>query len=220
MEQTGTFEIFKRLLNVLGVTEDINPNFREFLNLLSNSIDLKSKFEQKYGWGTSDPTNPTSNYGGFNQNFFLSTLPLFFTTIYRTHTTDTRYITSWIKIEPSVIYIPPHTSDSFEVVIVVPEDMQSKHFNEKWEAWAVFNSNLFPGGQGGMNFKVELAVKLFINTPKGEASFSRYLPIILFLFFSFFVVSVIFILVRKKKNYLINNAKPNSSLFFYRKKRN
>jgi len=128
--------------------------------------------------------------------------------------------TSWIKIEPSVIYIPPHTSDSFEVVIVVPEDMQSKHFNEKWEAWAVFNLNLFPGGQGGMNFKVELAVKLFINTPKGEASFSRYLPIILFLFFSFFVVSVIFILVRKKKNYLINNAKPNSSLFFYRKKRN
>ena len=101
MEQTGTFEIFKRLLNVLGITEDINPNIREFLNLLSNSIDLKSKFEQKYGWGTSDPTNPTSNYGGFNQHFFLSTLPLFFTTIYRTHTTDTRYITSWIKIEPS-----------------------------------------------------------------------------------------------------------------------
>jgi len=126
---------------------------------------------------------------------------------------------SWIKIEPLTIYLSPHSSGTFEVIIEVPKDKQSKYFNERWETWAVFDSNLYPGSQSGMNFKVELAVKLFINTPKGEASLSRYLPIVLFSFFSFFVILIIFVYTKKRKNYLIKDTKPNPSLFFYKRKK-
>lgn len=126
---------------------------------------------------------------------------------------------SWIKVEPSIIYLPPHSSNTFEVIIEVPKDEQSKYFNEKWETWAIIDSNLYPGGLGGMNFKVELAVKLFINTPKGEASLSQYLPIVLFSFFSFFVIIIIFIYIKKRKSYTIKDTKANPSLFFYRRKK-
>ena len=126
---------------------------------------------------------------------------------------------SWIRIEPLIVYIPPRSSYTFKVILDIPKSEQSKCFNEKWETWAVFNSNLYPGGKGGMNFKVELAVKLFINTPKGEAGISQYLPIILFGSVSFFMLFIIFLLVKKRKNYLIKNEKPSSSIFFYRKKR-
>jgi len=125
----------------------------------------------------------------------------------------------WIKIEPKIIYLPPYSSNTFEVIIEVPKDEQPKHFNEKWETWAILDSNLYPGGHGGMNFKLELAVKLFINTPKVEAARSQYFPIVLFLFFSFFVIFIILFYVKKRKNYLINDKKLNSSLFFYRRKR-
>ena len=124
---------------------------------------------------------------------------------------------SWIKIEPETIHLPPKSSDKFEVIIEVPKHEQSKHFNEKWETWAIFTSDLHPGGKGGMNFQVELAVKLFINTPKGEAVESKYLPIVLFLFFSIFVILIVFIYLKKRKNYQINNKNP--SLFFYRRKK-
>lgn len=124
---------------------------------------------------------------------------------------------SWIKIEPELMYLPPNSSNTFEVIVEVPKDEQSKHFNEKWETWVIFTSDLYPGGQGGMNFQVELAVKLFINTPKGEAVGSKYLPIVLFLFFSIFVILIVFIYLKKRKNYQIKSTKP--SLFFYRRKK-
>ena len=125
---------------------------------------------------------------------------------------------SWIKIEPETIYLPPNSSNFFEVIIEVPKNEQFKYFNEKWETWAVFTSNLYPGHQGGMNFQVELAVKLFINTPKSEAAGSQYLYIILFLISTIFVVFIILVYLKKRKNYQVNVTKPDSSLFFYRRK--
>jgi len=124
---------------------------------------------------------------------------------------------SWIKIEPEIMYLPPNSSNTFEVIVEVPKDEQSKYFDQKWETWAIFTSDLYPGGQGGMNFQIELAVKLFINTPKGEAVESKYLPILLFLFLSIFVVLIVFIYLKKRKNYQINSTKQ--SQFFYRRKK-
>ena len=115
--------------------------------------------------------------------------------------------------------MPPNSSNQFEVIIEVPKDEQLKYFNEKWETWAVFTSNLYPGHQGGMNFQVELAVKLFINTPKSEAAGSQYLYIILFLITTIFVISIILLYSKKRKNYQVNITKSNSSLFFYRRKK-
>ena len=126
---------------------------------------------------------------------------------------------SWIRIEPETIYLPPNTSNTFEVIIEVPKDEQLKYFNEKWETWAIFTSNLYPGRQGGMNFQVELAVKLFINTPKGEAAGSQYLYIVLFSISTIFVVFVILLYSKKRKNYQVDVTKPNSSLFFFRRKK-
>jgi hypothetical protein len=125
---------------------------------------------------------------------------------------------SWIRVEPETIYLPPKSSNTFEVIIEVPKDEQLKYFNEKWETWAVFTSNLYPGRQGGMNFQVELAVKLFINTPKSESAGSQYLYIILFLISTIFMVLIILFFTKKRKNYKINGIKSDFSLFFFRRK--
>ena len=126
---------------------------------------------------------------------------------------------SWIKIEPEIIYLPPNSSSTFEVIIQVPKDEQSKHFNERWETWAVFDTDLYSETQGAMNFKIQIAVKLFINTPKSEATISQYLPIVFFLFFSFFMVFFILFYKKKRKNYQINDKKINSSMYFFKRKK-
>ena len=114
---------------------------------------------------------------------------------------------SWVQVIPESIYLPPQTTKPFEIVIEVPKNEQSNHFNENWEIWVVFNSNLYPGGPGGMNFQVDLSVKLFINTPKGEVEKSQYLPILLFFFISIITILILIFYTKKKKGYLIKNNK-------------
>jgi hypothetical protein len=114
---------------------------------------------------------------------------------------------SWVKVAPESLNLSPQSSEPVEIIIEVPKDEQSNHFNEKWETWVVFNSNLYPSGLGGMIFKLDLSVKLFINTPKSEFKGAQYLPILLFFFILVITVLIFTFYFKKKKGYLIKNNK-------------
>ena len=74
--------------------------------------------------------------------------------------------------------MPAKSSDFVEVYIDVPESEQSLHYNEKWETYVVITP---PPESGGVNIQTEIAVKLFIQTPSGEAALfpSMYVFIVL-----------------------------------------
>jgi hypothetical protein len=113
---------------------------------------------------------------------------------------------SWVRIVPEVLYVPAGSSDELEIFIEVPESEQSSHYNEKWETLVVITPPVKKGQ--GINFQTELAVKLFINTPKEEFAQIQYIYILFFTFISIIIVLIAFIHARKKKGISAKNKKP------------
>jgi len=116
---------------------------------------------------------------------------------------------SWVRTVPEVIYIPAGSSGELEVIIEVPESQQSLHYNEKWEAYVVISPPLTSGG--GINVQTELAVKLFIKTPTGEAAGFQYIHILLFFITLIILMCIVFFYVGKKKR--------SATLFYFKKKK-
>jgi hypothetical protein len=119
---------------------------------------------------------------------------------------------SWITTSPDHLYIPPKTSKDIEVIIDIPIDQQDLYYNEKWETWVVITSDIPIGSGGSMNFELELAVKLYIITPKSEQGDSQYIYILLFLIFAIIISLIATSLIKKKKENL------NSIYYFKNKK--
>ena len=118
---------------------------------------------------------------------------------------------SWVKIVPDTIYVPPKSSETFEVVITIPEDKQDLYYNEKWDARAVISSNYRTSG-GAYNFKVDLAVKLLITTPKGEVERSQYLPIFIFLIIGCAAVYII-------SHFITARSRKSESVYYFKKEK-
>ena len=118
---------------------------------------------------------------------------------------------SWIEITPDEHYIPPKSSREFNAFIKVPEDIKNEYFNEKWDARVVFTSDILLGAGGGMQFQIELAVKLLIKTPTGEAAGIQSILILLFFIVLIITMCVLSIYIGKKKK--------NASLFYFKKKK-
>ena len=120
--------------------------------------------------------------------------------------------TSWIITSPDVLYIPPKSSDNFKVIINIPEDQQDLYYSQKWETGIIISSDipLGPSG-GGMNFELEIAVKLFIITPKSESEGFQYYYFFIFIFV-IFIVLLISSYIKKKKEEL-------SSVYYFKKKK-
>lgn len=116
---------------------------------------------------------------------------------------------SWIKVVPEELYIPGGSSDFVEVFIEVPEGEQSSHYNKKWEALVVFNPPNKPGG--AINVQIELAVKLFIETPSGEEA--RIQPIH---FLLVFIILIIIILVGMS---YVKKKKSSAAIFYVKQKK-
>ena len=120
--------------------------------------------------------------------------------------------TSWIKASPENLYIPPKSSDNFFIILNIPEDQQELYYNEKWETGVVISSDipLGPSG-GGMNFELEIAVKLFIITPKSKTEGFQYYYFFFFIFLVF-IVLMISSYIKKKKEKL-------SSIYYFKNKK-
>jgi len=120
---------------------------------------------------------------------------------------------SWVSTFPERLYIPPKSSENIEVIINIPEDQHELYYNEKWETRVVITSDIPIGsGEGGMNFELEIAVKLYIITPKSEAGESQYFYIILFFIFSIIIIFIANSYIKKKKENL-------KSIYYFKNKK-
>lgn len=114
---------------------------------------------------------------------------------------------SWVKFVSETIYIPAGSSRFFELLIDIPDDEKPWHYNESWEAWVVISSDR-SGSSGDFLFKIELAVKLFINTPPGEkATMIQNLYIILGIVVALIATSAAIFYVKKNKKSDYNKNK-------------
>ena len=119
---------------------------------------------------------------------------------------------SWITTSTDRLYIPPKSSDNFEIIINIPEDQQELYYNEKWETNVVISSDIPIGPEGGgMNFKLEIAVKLLIITPESKEEGFQYFYIFIFIFL-IFIVLTISSYIKKKKQKL-------SSIYYFKNKK-
>ena len=125
---------------------------------------------------------------------------------------------SWIKVFPESIDIPSDSFKEIEVIVDIPEDKKTLHNNEKWEAWVIVTPRL-KSVLGGMVLQMQLAVKLFIHTPKTkEVSWSLPAPYIIYpVFGAILCVIALFLTIfyfKKKRN-----IKPDRAAIFYVKKK-
>jgi hypothetical protein len=113
---------------------------------------------------------------------------------------------SWITVKKEKIYIPPKATGKFEIIIDIPEDQKPSQYNKNWETW-VSISNDEPGSisGGGAEFKVEIAVRLFIHTPKGNNIVAAQPFYIFIVFVVPIVITCAIIFYSKKRNIVKNN---------------
>jgi hypothetical protein len=120
--------------------------------------------------------------------------------------------TNWISTSPETIYIPPKSSENIDIIINIPEDQQELYLNEKWETGVVISSDLPLGPEGGgLNFELEIAVKLLIVTPKSSEEGFQYFYI--FIFISLIIIALtLSSYIKKKKEKL-------SSIYYFKNKK-
>lgn len=120
---------------------------------------------------------------------------------------------SWVSTFPEELYIPPKSSENIEIIINIPVDQHEYHYNEKWETRVIINSDIPIGPEGGgMNFELEIAVKLYIITPKSKVEESQYFYIILFFIISIIIVFIANSYIKKKKENL-------KSIYYFKNKK-
>ncbi|UCF49168.1 MAG: hypothetical protein JSU91_05310 [Thermoplasmatales archaeon] len=120
--------------------------------------------------------------------------------------------TSWILTNPDILYIPPKSEGYIEVIFNIPEDQQDMYYNEKWQTGVVISSDIPIGPIGGsMNFELEIAIKLYIITPKSELEEFQYYYIILLIFLIIILLIVASFVKKKKKNLRL--------MYYFRKKK-
>jgi hypothetical protein len=109
--------------------------------------------------------------------------------------------TFWIRTSPEELYIPPRSSKNIEIIIDIPENQHEYYYGEKWETGIVISSDIPLGPSGGsMNFELEIAVKLFIITPKSETEGFQYYYIFIFIFLIIIVLTISSYIRKKKEN--------------------
>ena len=123
---------------------------------------------------------------------------------------------SWVKVTPEILDIPPKSTGFFTVHIDIPKKQRSRHYNEKWEVWAIFNEKI--DGKKQSDIRLAIASKIRITTPSGEMTQrSPYnIFIILFVIGGLFL-SLILIYLSK------GDKKPKdkkTAVYFFRKKKN
>lgn len=117
---------------------------------------------------------------------------------------------SWVSTIPEMLYLLPGESGEFRVVIKVPEDEQSSHFNEKWLTLVTVYSRdeKIPGS---FNIQTEIGVKLFIKTPEGVVAEIQPIHVLLFFFILLVIVYLAYSSTKKKKS--------SEAIFYFKKKK-
>ncbi|UCD14080.1 MAG: hypothetical protein JSW60_01305 [Thermoplasmatales archaeon] len=126
---------------------------------------------------------------------------------------------SWVKLLPETLDTPAHSYNEIEVLVDIPENKKTLHCNESWETWVVVTPRL-RSILGGTLLQIQLAVKLFIHTPKRTiTSGTLPAPYILYPTFGFIICLIAlfttFFYIKKKRN--IKADRP--AIFYIKKKK-
>jgi hypothetical protein len=127
---------------------------------------------------------------------------------------------SWIKLLPETLDIPAHSYNEIEVLVDIPENKKMLHYNESWETWVLVAPRV-KSIWGGSVLQVQLAVKLFIHTPKGTMkSWALPAPYILYPTIGVIICLIafftIFFYIKKKRTIKADRA----AIFYVKKKDN
>jgi len=126
---------------------------------------------------------------------------------------------SWVSTTPEIIHIPAHGQRFLEVVITIPDEEKPLHYGEHWEVWVVISEAKDQSSPGAV-IAIELAVKLFINTPPEKVK--QQIPQILYLILLFIIVGLIavatFVFYAKKRERITHKKRPAILYFKKRKK--
>jgi hypothetical protein len=124
---------------------------------------------------------------------------------------------SWVSTTPEILYIPAYESRFLEVIITIPNEEKPLHYDERWEVWVVISE--VKDQSPGTIISIELAVKLFINTPPEKVK--QQIPQTLYLILLFIIVGLIavatFVFYAKKRERTTYKKKP-VVLYFKKKK--
>jgi hypothetical protein len=125
---------------------------------------------------------------------------------------------SWVSTTPEILHIPAHESRFLEVIITIPDEEKPLHYDERWEVWVVV-SEVKDQPSPGTIILIELAVKLFINTPPEKVK--QQIPQTLYLISLFIIVGLIvaamFVFYVKKRERITYKKRP-AILYFKKKK--
>ena len=124
---------------------------------------------------------------------------------------------SWVSTTPEILYIPAYGSRFLEVIITIPNEEKPLHYDEHWEVWVVISE--VKDQSPGTIISIELAVKLFINTPPEKVK--QQIPQTLYLIMLSIIVGLIAVAtfvfyVKKRKR--ITYKKRLAILYFKKKK--
>jgi hypothetical protein len=106
---------------------------------------------------------------------------------------------SWIRIEPETLYVPGKSHEFFNVFIDIPEDKRSLHYDESWKSKITVSTDPPKAEEGGVSFKIVLAVDLFIHTPPGEKLVQEPPTLYYILVLVAIVISIIVVVILLKK---------------------
>lgn len=76
---------------------------------------------------------------------------------------------SWVKTVPEIMYIPADSSRELGLSMDIPDTEKPLHYNERWEVWTIISEIQDQPSSKNTMIQVELAIKLFINTPSQAA---------------------------------------------------
>lgn len=126
---------------------------------------------------------------------------------------------SWVEITPDLLYIPPHESAFFEILINIPDEEKPLHYNERWEVWAVVSEVKNEALPGTIDTATKLAIRFFIHTPPEKVK--QQIPQTLYLILLFIIVGLIitatFVFYAKKRERITYKKRP-VVLYFKKKK--
>lgn len=101
---------------------------------------------------------------------------------------------SWIRVSNDALHIPDYESEIIEVIIEIPHDKKPLYYDEHWEVRVVISEV----SQGGL-IKLELASRLFINTPPLTLEEGISILLVIFLIIVGSIVIVFISCIKRKK---------------------
>jgi hypothetical protein len=126
---------------------------------------------------------------------------------------------SWVKIKQNVSYLSARQTTFFDVLIDIPDNEKSLHYNERWEVLVVVSGIRYGSPPTNTTFiNTEIGIKIIIITPERENMQTPYnSTFMLVSVVAIFTIFVAFVFFTKKKKRTSPEKKP--AVFYFEKRK-